>query len=158
MSRPMIFAVLAAALLLFIQSPQALAQWKGKGEGGAVIARGNSDADTVNLKLEMATELDRWKHGFGIQALRATNDSDKTAERYAAFWQSDYKLDDRTYLFGGLRYEDDRFSYGEKRFVTLGLLSGVAVSIVHLESPRRIHVISFRRATRHEEIFLFKTL
>lgn len=110
MSRPMIFAVLAAALLLFIQSPQALAQWKGKGEGGAVIARGNSDADTVNLKLEMATELDRWKHGFGIQALRATNDSDKTAERYGAFWQSDYKLDDRTYLFGGLRYEDDRFS------------------------------------------------
>ena len=110
MSRPMIFAVLAAALLLFIQSPQALAQWKGKGEGGAVIARGNSDADTVNLKLEMATELDRWKHGFGIQALRATNDSDKTAERYGAFWQSDYKLDVRTYLFGGLRYEDDRFS------------------------------------------------
>ncbi len=63
-------------------------------------------------------------------------------------------------VFEGLTttYEDDRFSYGEKRFVTLGLLSGVAVSIVHLESPRRIHVISFRRATRHEEIFLFKTL
>jgi putative salt-induced outer membrane protein len=106
----MIFAVLSAAALIVTQSPQALAQWKGKGEAGAVIARGNSDADTVNLKLEMAKELDRWKHGFGIQALRATNDSDKTAERYAAFWQSDYKLDDRTYLFGGLRYEDDRFS------------------------------------------------
>jgi putative salt-induced outer membrane protein len=110
MSRSMVFAVLSAASLVFIQSPQALAQWKGKGEAGAVIARGNSDADTVNLKLEMAKELDRWKHGFGIQALRATNDSDKTAERYAAFWQSDYKLDDRTYLLGGLRYEDDRFS------------------------------------------------
>ncbi len=110
MSRSMIFAVLSAAALIVTQSPQALAQWKGKGEAGAVIARGNSDTDTVNLKLEMAKELDRWKHGFGIQALRATNDSDKTAERYAAFWQSDYKLDDRTYLFGGLRYEDDRFS------------------------------------------------
>jgi putative salt-induced outer membrane protein len=110
MSRSMIFAVLSAAALIVTQSPQALAQWKGKGEAGAVIARGNSDADTVNVKLEMAKELDRWKHGFGIQALRATNDSDKTAERYGAFWQSDYKLDDRTYLFGGLRYEDDRFS------------------------------------------------
>ena len=55
-------------------------------------------------------------------------------------------------------YEDDRFSYGELRFVTLGLLNGVAVSIVHLESRARIHVISFRRATRHEEIFLFKNL
>lgn len=55
-------------------------------------------------------------------------------------------------------YEDDRFSYGEQRFVTLGLLNGVAVSIVHLESRERIHVISFRRATKHEEIFLFKNL
>ena len=96
MSRSVIFAVLAAAALIVTQSPQALAQWKGKGEAGAVIARGNSDADTINLKLEMAKELDRWKHSFGIQALRATNDSDKTAER--------------SYLFGGLRYEDDRFS------------------------------------------------
>jgi len=55
-------------------------------------------------------------------------------------------------------YEDDRFVYDEQRFVTLGLLDGVAVSIVHLESHERIHVISFRRATRHEEIFLFKNL
>jgi len=53
---------------------------------------------------------------------------------------------------------DDRFSYGEQHCVTLGLLNGVAVSIVHLESRERIHVISFRRATRHEEIFLFKNL
>lgn len=109
MSRLMI-AALSVAVLTLIGSPQAFAEWKGKGEAGAVMARGNSDADTINLKLEMARELDRWKHGFGVQALRATNDSDKTAERYGAFWQSDYKLDERTYLFGGLRYEDDRFS------------------------------------------------
>ena len=57
-----------------------------------------------------------------------------------------------------MTYEDDRFSYGEQRFVTLGLLSGVAVSIAHTEVPDRIHVISFRRATRNEEIFLFKNL
>ena len=28
-------------------------------------------------------------------------------------------------------FEDDRFSYGERRFVTLGLLAGIPVSIVH---------------------------
>ena len=55
-------------------------------------------------------------------------------------------------------YEDDRFAYGEQRFVTLGLLNGVAVSIVHLESHECIHVISFRRANRHEEHFLFQSL
>ena len=52
-------------------------------------------------------------------------------------------------------FEDDRFAYDEQRFVTLGLLGGVAVSIVHTESSSRIHVISFRKATRHEETILF---
>ena len=55
-------------------------------------------------------------------------------------------------------YEDDRFPYGEWRFVTLGFLNGVAVSIAHTEVPERIHVISFRRATRNEQIFLLKNL
>lgn len=55
-------------------------------------------------------------------------------------------------------YEDRRFDYQEQRFVTLGLLNGVAVSIVHLESRTRIHVISFRRATRHEQRYLFENL
>lgn len=55
-------------------------------------------------------------------------------------------------------YEDNRFDYEEQRFVTLGLLNGVPVSIAHTETHTRIHVISFRRATRHEEIFLFKSL
>ena len=55
-------------------------------------------------------------------------------------------------------FEDDRFAYGEQRFVTLGYLADVAVSIVHLESPTQIHVISFRKATRHEERILLESL
>jgi uncharacterized DUF497 family protein len=55
-------------------------------------------------------------------------------------------------------YEDDRFDYEEQRFVSLGFLGGVAVSIVHTETPERIHVISFRRATRNEEAILFKSI
>ena len=38
-------------------------------------------------------------------------------------------------------YEDDRFPYGEQRFVTLGFLNGIAVSIAHTETRERIHVI-----------------
>jgi hypothetical protein len=53
-------------------------------------------------------------------------------------------------------FEDDRFAYDEQRFVTLGLLNGIAVSIVHTETSSRIHVFSFRKATRDEETILFK--
>jgi uncharacterized DUF497 family protein len=55
-------------------------------------------------------------------------------------------------------YEDDRFRQEEQRFVTLGFLGGVAVSIVHTESEDEIRVISFRKATTSEEIMLFESL
>jgi uncharacterized protein len=63
-------------------------------------------------------------------------------------------------VFSGLTasYEDDRFRYSEQRFVTLGLLRGVPVSIVHTESPDVIRIISFRRATHHETAFFFETI
>ncbi|MDP1605109.1 MAG: BrnT family toxin [Rhodocyclaceae bacterium] len=52
-------------------------------------------------------------------------------------------------------YEDDRFSYGEQRFVTLGLLAGIPVSIVHTESEHEIRIISFRKATQRETQIYF---
>ena len=55
-------------------------------------------------------------------------------------------------------YEDDRFEYSEQRFVTLGVLAGLVVSIVHTETPRLIRVISFRKATKHEQTIFFKNL
>jgi uncharacterized protein len=73
-----------------------------------------------------------------------------------------YGLDfaDAEAVFGALTasYEDDRFRYTEQRFVTLGLLRGVPVSIVHTESQDVIRVISFRRATHHETAFFFETI
>lgn len=86
------------------------ANWSGKGEGGIVFSRGNADNDNANLRLELARELDRWKHGFAVSTLRSSNDGDTTAERYGASWQSDFKLTERSFWFGGLRYEQDEFS------------------------------------------------
>jgi uncharacterized protein len=63
-------------------------------------------------------------------------------------------------MFEGPTYtfEDDRFDYDEQRFVTLGFLGGLPVSIVHLETLTTIRVISFRKATRHETSILFQSL
>jgi len=55
-------------------------------------------------------------------------------------------------------YEDDRFSYGEQRFVTLGLLAGIPVSVVHTENEHEIRVISFRTATKREAQIYFHAI
>jgi uncharacterized DUF497 family protein len=53
---------------------------------------------------------------------------------------------------------DDREEYGEERFVTLGLLKGVVVVIVHTEEENLIRIISMRKATKNEEINYFKEI
>jgi uncharacterized protein len=43
--------------------------------------------------------------------------------------------------------EDDRYSYGEQRFVTFGLLKGRVVAVVHTDRDEEICIISARKAT-----------
>jgi putative salt-induced outer membrane protein len=99
-----------SVMALMLAASAANAEWKGKGEAGIVFARGNTETDTINLKLGMSTTVDRWKHELGLAALRATSSGTKTADRYLATWQSDYNFSGRTFWFGGLRYENDKFS------------------------------------------------
>ena len=76
------------------------------------------------------------------------------SERKRAINLKEHGLDflDAPRVFEGLTfsYEDDRFAYGEQRFITLGLLAGVPVSIAHTESDDEIRIISFRKATGRE--------
>ena len=67
---------------------------------------------------------------------------------------------DAARVFAGHTYtfEDDRFHYGEQRFVTFGLLDGVPVSIAHTENDHEIRIISFRKATRHEAQIYFQSV
>ena len=67
---------------------------------------------------------------------------------------------DAPLVFDGVTYtfEDDRFSYREQRLVTLGLLAGTPVSIVHTEDTHEIRIISFRKATRTEARIYFETV
>lgn len=54
--------------------------------------------------------------------------------------------------------EDARFDYGEQRFVTLGFFAGRVVSIAYTESAGCIRIISFRKASRHEQAIFFQNI
>jgi uncharacterized DUF497 family protein len=53
---------------------------------------------------------------------------------------------------------DDRFDYGEARFVTFGMLDGRIVAIAHTETIEVIRIISVRKATRNEESRYFNEI
>ena len=54
--------------------------------------------------------------------------------------------------------EDDRFEYGEQRFITLGLLQGLVIAVVHTERDECTRIISARKATKYEQRTYFERL
>lgn len=64
----------------------------------------------------------------------------------------------RVFAGSTFTFEDGRFRYEERRFVTLGFLGAVEVAMVHTETLIEIRVISFRKASRHEAAILYDNL
>jgi putative salt-induced outer membrane protein len=107
--------------VLGLYAGSAQADWKFKGELGLVIARGNTETETINAKTDATTENDTWKHLLGFSLLQSTSSNVKTADRYELHGQSDYKLSEKSYALGSLRYEDDEFSpYSYQAVASLG--------------------------------------
>jgi hypothetical protein len=46
----------------------------------------------------------------------------------------------------------------DDRFVTLGLLNGIVLAVVHTETDDTIRIISARKATRYEEESFFRQI
>jgi uncharacterized protein len=53
---------------------------------------------------------------------------------------------------------DDRFDYGEERFVTFGILNAVVLAIVHTDTDEVIRIISVRKANKNEEIAYYENI
>lgn len=113
-------------------------EWSGSGELGFAAARGNAKSENLNAKLQFKREDDSWKNSFYLTALRSkgevktasvdangsivnTSSYDLTANRYEAGASAGYKLDERSYVVGALRYENDDFSpYDYQAVVSIG--------------------------------------
>lgn len=88
----------------------AQAQWATKAEAGLVVARGNSDTDTANLKLEIRREFVRWKHRLNLGGVYASDSTGTIGQRWNVREQTDYDFSGRGFWFASGRYEEDRFS------------------------------------------------
>jgi len=102
-------APLLLALAVFA-APQALAQWTGKAELGALKASGNAESTSANLKFGLAHQGAKWRNNFFVGALYGENSGFATAERYEARYQADWNINDKLSWFSALRGEQDRYS------------------------------------------------
>jgi uncharacterized protein len=63
-------------------------------------------------------------------------------------------------IFNGplVTVEDTREDYGELRYVALGLLEGIVVSLVYAERGDQVRIISIRKALKHETRFFLSQI
>ncbi len=82
------------------------------------------------------------------------------AKRRANLKRHGFDFGDGEKIFAGETVTDldDRFDYGERRFLTLGLLKGKVVAITHTEIDEVVRLISLRKASKNEEKIYFKEI
>ena len=67
----------------------------------------------------------------------------------------DFKWAYRVFESDTFTFEDNRIAYNEQSFVTLGMLDGDVVVVVHTETNDKIRVISLRKAVKNEQKLYF---
>jgi putative salt-induced outer membrane protein len=83
--------------------------WIGKGQFGFLSAHGNTDAESLNGKIDLLRYDGAWKNEFSMEGLYGESSGITSAERWETRAQSSYTFSGNVYAFGGLRYEHDLF-------------------------------------------------
>jgi len=82
------------------------------------------------------------------------------AKRKANINKHGIDFSDASKVFAGptFTFEDTRFDYGEQRWITIGLCDISVVVIAHTETEDEIHIVSMRKAEKHEQKIFFENL
>lgn len=110
LATPLLFTSLTAPAVMAEDAADQTSNWNGSVELGVSIVTGNTDSSNLNGKLRIGHVRGSWKNRFRLEAMRASEDGDKTADRVLGEFESNYALTEHDYLFGALRASRDKFS------------------------------------------------
>jgi putative salt-induced outer membrane protein len=115
---------MTVAALFASRMAHAQDSWSTRAEAGFVSAHGNSSTETANAKIEIVREIHKWKYTLGSTGLYGRSQGITTAQHVDGRFQTDksFGAQQRSFWFGAVRYEDDRFSgFDYQTTVTSGL-------------------------------------
>ncbi|KQT32895.1 hypothetical protein ASG29_08625 [Sphingomonas sp. Leaf412] len=99
-----------------VRTAGAFQLWRGRAEAGGFIASGNSNVTGLTGAVDLTREGLRWRHRVLAQADLQRTDGVTSRERYVLGYQPNYKIDDRSYIYGNAQYEADRFLGYDNRY------------------------------------------
>ena len=133
--QPLLFAagLLVLPLVHADEAPPPPAGWTGKGAAGAVLARGNADTTTADVKFDGTDSFGNWKETAHFAFLYGQSTGFSTAQRLEGTWQTDYNFSKKTFVFGSIAGEDDRFD-GFAYQVTLS--TGIGQKLIETDTTK----------------------
>jgi len=91
-------------------TPGANETWASRAQVGYAKTSGNTDTSTANALFHIAHVVGDWKLLFGLEGLYGSTKGETTAQAWDAHLQANYNITPRLYWYGGLRYDDNKFS------------------------------------------------
>lgn len=93
-----------------LTAPAYAGDWTGEGEFGFTSTSGNTDSQSLNAKLGIGKKSGQWDHNAKVEALQSSNSGVDSAEVFVFTEKSEYRFAEKTFAYGKLRHEEDRFS------------------------------------------------
>jgi putative salt-induced outer membrane protein len=90
--------------------PADVPDWAMRALLGFAKTSGTSDTTSANGSFNAAHTVDQWKFLFGTQFLYGSTDNITSAQDFGAEFQTNYNISDHLYWFGGLSYDNNKFS------------------------------------------------
>lgn len=84
--------------------------WSGNVEAGLVTTSGNTDETSVSGTVDVTRDWMDWRQNVLLESRYAEQNDERSAERYTASTQLDYKFNPNNYVFIRARYDNDDFS------------------------------------------------
>ena len=95
--------------------------WSGRAELGGFISTGNSASEGISASLALTRDGLNWRQKFKAQVDYQRSLGVTSREHYLAAWEPNWKIDDRSYVYGSAQYESDRFlGYTQRYSVSAG--------------------------------------
>ncbi|MBV8342560.1 MAG: DUF481 domain-containing protein [Gammaproteobacteria bacterium] len=84
--------------------------WASRAQAGYAKTSGNTDTSTAIALFHIAHLVGDWKFLFGVEGVYGSTKGETTAQSWDAHFQANYNITPQLYWYGGLRYDDNKFS------------------------------------------------
>lgn len=90
--------------------------WKGEGQIGASLSSGNTDSKGLSLGVALTRKGLDWNNRLMAQADYQRTNGKTTVEKFIAEYEPQYRLNDRTFVYGLGRWERDHMQGFDARW------------------------------------------